>query len=130
MKQKHQQKPTKQPNINLNGSELLSLPDYLAQVPDFRRGQGRMHNLSLILLLVLMATMSGYYGQRATGDFTKKHRKSLVKLFKPKHGKLPSYQIIARAMQHVDYDKLSTVFFSWAKTVVPLSESEWLSAGR
>lgn len=110
---------------NKEGS--LTLPGYLSQMPDFRRGQGKMHSLEIILLLVLMATMSGYFGQRATGDFAKKHKKPLIKLFKPKSGKLPAYQTIARVMQHLDYDQLSTIFFSWAKTVVPLEEGEWVS---
>jgi hypothetical protein len=105
----------------------LSLPEYLDQVADFRRGQGRMHNLNTILLLVLMATMSGYYGQRATGDFVRKHHKALVKVFKPKRQKLPSYQTIARVMQRLDYDELTAAFFAWAKTVIPLTDKDWAS---
>lgn len=103
------------------------MPDSLAQVPDFRRGQGKMHNLAVILLLVLMASMSGYYGQRANGDFVKKHHKELIKIFKPKHDKLPSYQTIARVMQKLDYEQLSAIFFTWAKTVIPITEEEWVS---
>ncbi len=104
-----------------------TLPEHLASVPDFRRGQGRMHNLDTILILVLMATLSGYFGQRATGDFVAKHHKELVRALHPKNNKLPSYQTIARAMQHLDYNKLTEAFFAWAKTVVPISERDWAS---
>jgi hypothetical protein len=127
MKHKKKPKSIRTANSSSDPSNTQTLPGYLAQVPDFRRGQGRMHDLSVILLLVLMATMSGYYGQRATGDFVRKHRRALVKVFKPEHGKLPSYQTIARAMQHLDYEKLSAVFFAWAQTVVPITVKEWAS---
>jgi hypothetical protein len=104
-----------------------TLLEHLASIPDFRRGQGKMHNLDVILILMLMATLSGYFGQRATGDFFTKHYKELVEALHPKKDKLPSYQTIARVMYHLDYDQLSAAFFAWAKTVVPISERDWAS---
>ncbi len=105
-----------------------NLPDFLKEITDFRRGQGKMHNLKTIIMIVIMAIMSGYFGQRPTGDFVKKHHKDLIKTLKPKKSKLPSYQTIARVMQRIDYEEMTTVFFAWAKTVVPLAaEGEWLS---
>jgi hypothetical protein len=104
-----------------------TLPEFLALLPDFRRGQGRMHELNTILLIVIMAIMSGCFGQRAAGDFTKKHKKDLIKALKPKNNRLPSRQTIGRAMQNSDYDKLTEIFFNWAKTVVPISKQEWMS---
>lgn len=107
--------------------EPKTLPEFLALLPDFRRGQGRMHDLSTILLIVIMAIMSGCFGQRAAGDFTKKHKKELTKALQPKHNKLPSYQTIARVMQRLDYDKFTSIFYAWAKTVVPIEDGEWMS---
>jgi hypothetical protein len=104
-----------------------TLPEFLAQLPDYRRGQGRMHNLNTILLIVIMSIMSGCFGQRAAGDFTEKHKKDLIKALKPKNNRLPSRQTIGRAMQQADYDKLTEIFFNWAKTVVPISKREWMS---
>jgi hypothetical protein len=86
-----------------------------------------MHRLSTILLLILMATMSGCIGQRATGDFVKRHHKELVKALQPKHDKLPSRQTISRVMQHLDYEEFVDVFFAWAKTVIHIEEKDWLS---
>lgn len=126
MKQKKPIKKSTAESIS-DQSSPPTLPDYLSQVPDFRRGQGRMHDLTVILILALMATLSGYYGQRATGDFVKKHYEELVEALQPKNSKLPSYQTIARVLQHLDYDKFSAAFFAWAKTVVPLSEKDWAS---
>lgn len=123
---KNNQTKTK-PRVITGQANPQTLPEYLSLIPDFRRGQGKMHNLNVILLLVLMATMSGYYGQRATGDFVKKHYDELVEALNPRNNKLPSYQTIARAMQHLDYDKLADVFFAWAQTVIPVTDKDWAS---
>src|SRR5260370_19406301 len=101
-----------------------TLPEFLETIPDCRRGQGRMHRLSTILLLVLMATMSGYHGQRATGDFVQKHRTTLAKALRPKNDKLPYYQTIARVMQQLDYAQFSQVFFTWPKTVISIEDKD------
>jgi hypothetical protein len=74
-----------------------------------------------------MATMSGCFGQRPTGDFVEKHHKELVKALQPKNGKLPSRQTISRVMQHMDYTQFSAVFFAWAKTIVPIEDKDWMS---
>jgi hypothetical protein len=105
--------------------EPKNLLDYLEEIKDFRRGQGKMHTLKTILVIILMATMSGYFGQRATGDFVKKHHDELVEQLKPKNDKLPSYQTIARVMKYLDYSKLTTAFRSWAKTTIELTDEEW-----
>jgi hypothetical protein len=104
-----------------------TLPDFLETIPDCRRGQGKMHRLPTILLIILMATMSGCFGQRPTGDFVEKHHKELVDALNPKNGKLPSRQTISRVMQHLDYAQFSSVFFAWAKTIVPIGDKDWMS---
>src|SRR5260370_22423814 len=124
-KNNHQNQPAEDNLPGRLGPQTLL--KHLASVPDFRRGQGRMHNLDTILILVLMATLSGYFGQRATGDFVSRHYEELVAALRPKNDKLPSYQTIARAMQHLDYDKLTEAFFTSAKTVIPISERDWSS---
>ncbi|MEM6816951.1 MAG: transposase family protein [Bacteroidota bacterium] len=50
----------------------MSIIDFLSKVPDVRRQAGKRHDQALILLIVLMAIMSSYYGYRAIGDFIEK----------------------------------------------------------
>lgn len=111
------QKSTKQDN-------LFSL---LSDLEDFRRGQGRMHPLPMVLTIFTMATMSGFNGFRPTGDFIKKHKQELIKLFKPKNDRLPSFQTIARILENIDFDKLTEIFHSWASSRVLIRKSEWCS---
>nr|MDZ8038351.1 ISAs1 family transposase [Nostoc sp. CreGUA01] len=104
-----------------------SLIEQLRQVEDFRTTDGRRHPLWLILLFVIMGTMSGYVGYRAWGDFVKRHRRVLIKVFlREKHG-VPSYSTIRRVVMGVDFDKLVKIFNQWALDYVDLDESEWCS---
>ena len=111
------QKSTKQDNLFI----------LLSDLKDFRRGQGRMHSLPMVLLIFIMAAMSGFNGFRPTGDFIKKHKKELIKLFKPKNDRLPSFQTIARILENIDFDKLTEIFYSWASSRVVIKKSEWCS---
>ena len=67
------------------------LLETLTEIKDPRRGEGVRHPLPLVLIIVLMATMSGYFGYRGIGDFVIRNRKELLKYFKPKKNRLPSF---------------------------------------
>lgn len=111
------QKPIKQDNLFL----------LLSDLEDFRRGQGRMHTLPMVLTIFIMAAMSGFNGFRPTGDFIAKHKQELLKLFKPKNDRLPSFQTIARILENIDFDKLTNIFQRWASSRVVIKKSEWFS---
>src|SRR3989339_1403676 len=114
------QKPTKQDNLFF----------LLSDLEDFRRGQGRMHALPMVLMIFIMATMSGFNGFRPTGDFIKKHRQELIKLFKSKDSRLPSFQTIARILENIDFDKLTEVFHRWASSRVVIKKIRMVFTGR
>lgn len=99
----------------------------LSDLEDFRRGQGRMHDLPMILMIFIMSTMSGFNGIRPAGDFIKKHKKELIELFKPKKGRLPSFQTIARVLENINFDKLTDIFHRWASSRVVIKKNEWCS---
>ena len=84
-----------------------------SKLQDFRRAQGRSHDLPTVMIILTMAIMSGYTGQRAMGDFVKKNRKNLLKIFKPKKDKLPSYQTLARILANIQFEELIKTFSKW-----------------
>jgi hypothetical protein len=99
----------------------------LSDLEDFRRSQGRMHPLPMVLLIFIMAAMSGSNGFRPTGDFINRHKQELIKLFKPKNGRLPSFQTIARILENIDFDKLTSIFYHWTNSRIIIKKSEWCS---
>ncbi len=57
-----------------------SLIDYLKQIPDSRNPHGCRHPLWLVLLIIIMGMMSGYWGYRQLGRFVERHRRALIQL--------------------------------------------------
>ena len=91
-----------------------SLVSYLDKLSDNRRLEGKRHNQTFILLLVLMATMSRHFGYRGIERFIKKNAEDLILHFKPKKDRLPSYATILRVVENIDFDEFSNMFKSWA----------------
>ncbi len=92
-------------------SHKLNIFQALQQVKDNRRKEGIRHNIAVVLLINIMAMMSGYTGIRSKQDFVNRNSKELAKVFDPallKHG-LPSKNTIDRTMQVIDYDDLNQV---------------------
>lgn len=108
-------------------SNQKNLYEMLSELKDYRRTQGQRHELRLILMLVIMATMSGFHGLRSIGDFIKKNRKELLATFKPKKDRLPSYLTAGRALQNVDFDQLTKIFRNWVINYIKIENNEWIS---
>lgn len=105
----------------------LNLWEALGQIKDHRRAQGRMHELRLLLIIVIMAIMSGAKGIRAMGDFVQRNREDLLETLKPKKDRLPSRQTIGRSLQQTDFDQLTEIFYQWAINDVQIEDKDWFS---
>ena len=93
--------------------EKKNLLDYFSEIPDFRKAQGRKHELPIVLIIAIMAIMSGYTWERAMWDFVKKNAKELRKYLKPKKWYLPSYQTIDLVLTKLWYEKIMEKFIEW-----------------
>ncbi len=107
--------------------ESSNLMEYLGRISDPRRPQGQRHSLELILLLALMSIMSGYIGYRAIGDFIRRNREGLLGTLKPHRDRLPSFDMVRRVLQRIDFGEASKQFHAWAKQHIAISENEWVS---
>ena len=104
----------------------VSLIEILQEIPDFRERSGKRHPLWFVLLLIIMGTMSGYYGYRPLGDFVESHREALIELLSIPKKRVPSYSTIRRVMLDLNYQDLIDAFNQWAKQYTVI-ESEWLA---
>ena len=104
-----------------------SIIDYLRKVKDERRGAGQRHSHELILIIVLMSMMSGYYGYRAIGDFIERNKSSLLSELKPNKNRLPSFYTIRRVLMSLDFESFSNQFYEWSKAYISIEQGEWLS---
>ena len=100
--------------------ELRSLRDLFAELPDCRRGQGKMHRLPTVLSLVVLARLSGRSGPAATERCAKalsqQELGALGAWRNPRTGKLaaPSDSTFCRVMADLDPDALRQVEARWS----------------
>lgn len=100
----------------------------LSKVKDFRTKDGQRHPLWFRLLIVIMGTMSGYFGYRALGDFVKRHQSTLIESFAITKERVPSYSTIRRVMMGIDFAEFAAVFNAWAARYACLAEAaEWVA---
>jgi hypothetical protein len=104
-----------------------SLIDYLKQIPDPRHPNGRRHPLWLILLIIIMGIMSGYYGYRGLGTFVERHRRKIIQSFKIPGATVPSYSTLRRVMMQTDYQALCDVFNAWASEYDREVSRQWVA---
>lgn len=107
--------------------EKKSIIEYLSLIPDKRRGAGQRHEQTMILLIVLMSTMSGYIGYRPIGDFINRNKEELLKYFKPTKSRLPSFHTVRRVLQNLNFECLSKSFHHWATQYISIEPMEWVS---
>ena len=105
----------------------LNLYEKICKLPDRRRAQGRMHPLPMIIMITIMAIMSGITTQRGFGDFAKRQKKELVKLFALRKKRVPTRKTIGRALGNLDFMDLSEIFRLWAKESVGTKNGDWIS---
>ncbi len=94
------------------------------QIPDKRRGQGRMYDLPNVLLFSVLAIMSGADSYRKIETFIKKHFKTLGKEFGAKWKKSPTYWTIRLIIQSVDEKALEKAFREYSKYLMELKKAE------
>ena len=98
---------------------LAALQSQLDTLDDPRRGQGKRHRQGFVLLIVLLATISGYLGYRAIEDFLAKHQAQLLTLFQPEKGRIPSYSTVRRVLMGVDFQQFTQIYKNWIAHHLP-----------
>ena len=104
-----------------------TLVDYLAQVPDFRRREGKRYPLPALLVMITMAIMSGHYGYREIARFLKANRDELAAQLSLKRKQMPSHVTIRTVLMHLDFEALNEAFAQWAQTHLHVDAGDWVS---
>ena len=82
-----------------NKPSLIAL---LSKVKDKRRASGKRHELIHILVIVILATMSGYEGYRGIEGFIDRFENELIDLLKTGRKQAPSMSTVRRVLMAVD----------------------------
>jgi len=103
-----------------------NLYEHLKDVKDFRRWQWQRHELPIVLLIVIMATLSWYIWIRAIWDFKDKHKSELIEIFWIEKNRLPNFATIWRILKNLDFNEFNTVFQKWSIEYMWVDLWEWL----
>jgi len=105
----------------------INLREALKEIKDERRGAGQRHKIDVVLMITIMATMSGYVGYRAIGDFTKRYKKELVDYLKVEKDRLPAFATTRRVLMSIDYEMFADVFEQWIGQYLKQEKKQWVS---
>jgi hypothetical protein len=101
----------------------MTLTEMLLTVEDPRSAQGLRHELHDVLLMCIMAIMSGYTGYRETGRFLYRNKRELQQSLRLLHG-VPSYVTIRDVLQKIDFEKFASAFNAWAIQYVSMCKGD------
>lgn len=107
--------------------EENNLRGKLKKLTDKRRKQGQQHALDVVLMITIMATMSGFKGYRAIGDFAQRYKKELVAHLLIAKGRIPSFSVIRRVLMNIDTVEFDKIFTEWMGGYCALKEGSWIS---
>jgi len=105
----------------------FNLREELKTLKDKRRGQAQQHKIDVVLMITIMATMSGYQGYRAIGDFAQRYKKQIVKYLELEKDRVPAYATVRRVVQEVDHKEFGNIFTKWMKHYMKKSNSQWIA---
>jgi len=105
----------------------FNLRKELATLKDKRRGQAQQHKIDVVLMITIMATMSGYHGYRAIGDFAQRYKKQIVKYLELEKDRVPAYATVRRVVQEIDHKKFGDIFTKWMRYYMKKSNSQWVA---
>jgi hypothetical protein len=105
----------------------FNLREALTTLKDKRRGQAQQHKIDVVLMITIMATMSGYKGYRAIGDFAIRYKDEIVKHLKLEKDRVPAYATVRRVLMEVNHKKFGDIFTQWMKHYMRKTNSQWIS---
>jgi hypothetical protein len=102
---------------------MMTLLEMLSTVEDPRSHQGQRHPLTDVLLMCIMAIMSGYSGYRPIGRFLENNERDFRSAFGAYNG-VPCYVTLRDILQSIDFDKFSNAFNRWACQYIPMCKGD------
>ncbi|WP_295448732.1 Druantia anti-phage system protein DruA [uncultured Thiodictyon sp.] len=105
------------PKIMLSAEQMVSLPDFFADIPDPRRGQGRRHPLPTVLAIAAGAILCGRRGYKAISqwaqDLGQPARARFRCCWRARRYWVPSRTVIREVLTRVDPDAVDRALQRW-----------------
>ena len=99
------------------------LIEALSSVPDFRRAEGKRHQLSSILAMVCAATLCGYCSYGAMAEWGRNYGADLALALGFKNGRTPCVGTLHAVLSGLDHQALEDVLSQWTTEVLAACEA-------
>lgn len=103
----------------------MSLIEHLQKIRDFRSKP--TYPIWMVLVLVIMAAMSGLHGYRPTARFVERHQAALLELFGMSHHRLPSLSTLRRIIVRLNFAQVTLSFNTWAQETFEIEPAQQLA---
>jgi predicted transposase YbfD/YdcC len=119
--------PWKQPSLLEDLFRIPALIDTLAQVPDFRKAQGKRHPLKAMLALASVALLCGYRSPLAISEWAVNYGLKYLHRLGFKRKRPPGQATWYRVLGGIDWQALEDKLSCWAERVLAVlgSDDEW-----
>jgi len=108
-------------------SQAIALEQYLWDVPDPRRAQGKRISKSQLFAIIVLSNLCGHLGGRPIARFAKNYKETFIKELNLKHKKVPSHVTITDFINRVDQQAMINAFNNWASNFVDLQKGDFVS---
>lgn len=103
-----------------------NLFEFIESLEDPRRGQGQRHQLKDVIVIILMAILSGHQGLRGFTRFAKANDEELTDILELKHG-VPCYYTFRAIINGLDEQVLAKQFTNWVKSYVSEDTDDFIA---
>ena len=100
--------------------------EFFNSLVDPRRGQGLRHQLDDVLIIVIMAILSGHQGLRGFTRFAKGNEAELTEILELKYG-VPCFYTFRAVLTGLDAQILATKFIQWVKSYLPDTADDFIA---
>ena len=100
--------------------------EFFNSLEDARRGQGQRHRFDNILIIVIMAIISGHQGLRGFARFAKANEKELTQVLELRHG-VPGFNTFRDVLTNLNEQILVDKFIAWVKNYLPNVVDEFVA---
>ena len=104
-----------------------SLEEHFESIQDFRRAEGRRYPLSKLLIIIVMAMMSGASGYREIARFMRVNQRELIDHLAWPRPQTPSYETLRTILSNIDFNFLNQLFDQWMRQVQTTSQADWIA---
>ena len=116
--------------IGADSTEMRSLYDELASIPDHRRAQGRKHSIATVLAVHILATLSNMRGPVAAAEYARsldqEELESIGAWYNRTTGcyEPPSKATINRVVMHADAEQVEATLQRYARPRVAVADQD------